>query len=135
MQAMFVIELIFLAIGLLLGCAMKRYKRAGSTAISIILAAYFLSILSGMHEKLEFLKYLTPFKYFDAGDLYRSGQYGRNVPAPLGGDRRRQPGGRLLDLQQARSVHLAENSPLRRKERQGNAKKAKTWRTQTHDKR
>ena len=74
MQAMFVIELIFLAIGLLLGCAMKRYKRSGSTAISIILAAYFLSILSGMQEKLEFLKYLTPFKYFDAGELYRSGQ-------------------------------------------------------------
>ena len=74
MQAMLVIELIFLAIGLLLGCAMKRYKRSGSTAISIILAAYCMSILSGMHEKLEFLKYLTPFKYFDAGDLSRSGQ-------------------------------------------------------------
>ena len=27
MQAMFVIELIFLAVGLLLGCAMKKYKR------------------------------------------------------------------------------------------------------------
>ena len=76
MQAMLVIELIFLAIGLLLGCAMKRYKRSGSTAISIILAAYFASILSGMHEKLEFLKYLTPFKYFDAGDLSRSGSLG-----------------------------------------------------------
>jgi ABC-2 type transport system permease protein len=74
MQAMFMIELIFLAIGLLLGCAMKRYKRSGATAISIILAAYFASILSGMQEKLEFLKYLTPFKYFDAGELLRRGQ-------------------------------------------------------------
>lgn len=74
MQAMFVIELIFLAIGLLLGCAMKHYKLSGSTAVAIILTTYFMSIISGMQEKLDFLKYLTPFKYFDAGELFRTGQ-------------------------------------------------------------
>ncbi len=37
MQGMLVIELIFLAVGLLLGCAMKQYKIAGSTAVGIIL--------------------------------------------------------------------------------------------------
>ena len=74
MQAMLAIELIFLAIGLLLGCAMKRYKLSGSTAVGIILAAYFMSILSVMNENLEFLKYFTPFKYFDAGELFRTGR-------------------------------------------------------------
>ncbi len=74
MQAMFVIELIFLAIGLLLGCAMKQYKLSGSTAVAIILVTYFMSILSSMQEKLDFLKYITPFKYFDAGELLRSGK-------------------------------------------------------------
>jgi ABC-2 type transport system permease protein len=74
MEAMFVIELVFLAIGLLLGCAMKQYKRASSVAVSIILTAYFLSILSGLKQNLEFLKYFTPFKYFDAGELFRNGQ-------------------------------------------------------------
>lgn len=73
MQGMFFIEVIFLAVGLLLGCAMKRYKLSGSTAIAIILVTYFMSILSVMHEDLEFLKYFTPFKYFDAGELYRTG--------------------------------------------------------------
>jgi ABC-2 type transport system permease protein len=73
MQAMFLIELIFLAIGLLLGCAMKHYKRAGSTAIAIILGTYFMSILAVMDERLDFLKYFTPFKYFDAGELFRTG--------------------------------------------------------------
>jgi len=73
MLAMFLIELIFLAVGLLLGCAMKHYKRSGSAAVSIILGAYMLSVLSGMDERLDFLKWLTPFKYYDAGDLYRSG--------------------------------------------------------------
>jgi ABC-2 type transport system permease protein len=74
MEAMFVIELIFLAFGLLLGCAMKRYKLAGSTAIAVILAAYFVSVISGMKSELDFLKYFTPFKYFDAGELFRNGR-------------------------------------------------------------
>jgi ABC-2 type transport system permease protein len=73
MQAMFVIELIFLAVGLLLGCAMARYKRSASTAVAIILATYFMSVISGMQENLNFLKWFTPFKYFDAGDLFRPG--------------------------------------------------------------
>ncbi len=73
MQAMFMIGLIFLALGLLLGCAMKQYKRAGSTAVGIILGTYFISVVSGMQENLDFLKYVTPFKYFDAGELYRAG--------------------------------------------------------------
>lgn len=73
MQAMLAIELIFLAIGLLLGCAMKRYKLSGSTAVGIILVTYFMSIVSVLNEDLDFLKYFTPFKYFDAGELFRSG--------------------------------------------------------------
>jgi ABC-2 type transport system permease protein len=74
MEAMFVMELIFLSIGLLLGCAMKRYKLSGSTAVAIILVTYFLSVMSGMQEKLDFLKYFTPFKYFDAGELLHAGK-------------------------------------------------------------
>ncbi len=74
MQAMFMIELIFLAAGLLLGCAMKHYKRSASTAVGIILVTYLISILSVMQEKLDFLKYVTPFRYFDAGELFRSGR-------------------------------------------------------------
>jgi beta-exotoxin I transport system permease protein len=73
MEAMFVIELIFLAIGLLLGCAMKKYKLSGSTAIGIILVAYFLSVISAMQSNLDFLKYFSPFKYYDAANLFRDG--------------------------------------------------------------
>ncbi len=73
MLAMFILEVIFLSLGLLLGCAMHRYKRSGSLAIAIILGTYFLSILSGMDERLTSLKYLTPFKYFDAAEIFRTG--------------------------------------------------------------
>ncbi len=66
MAAMFIIEMIFLAIGLFLGCAMKHYKRSGGAAMAIILVAYFMSVLAGMQQKLDFLKWFTPFKYFDS---------------------------------------------------------------------
>lgn len=78
MQAMFMIELIFLAIGLLLGCAMKRYKISGSVAVGIILTTYFMSILASMQEKLSFLKYFTPFEYFDASAIYQTGKLDAN---------------------------------------------------------
>jgi ABC-2 type transport system permease protein len=74
MQAMFMMELIFLAVGLLLGCALKDYKKSGSTAVGIILATYFMSIIAGMSDNFEFLRHFTPFYYYDAGNLFRTGQ-------------------------------------------------------------
>ena len=76
MQAMFVIELIFLSLGLLLGCAMKQYKLSGSTAVGIILLTYFMSIVSVLNENLDWFKWFTPFKYFDANEMYHSGALG-----------------------------------------------------------
>jgi ABC-2 type transport system permease protein len=71
MLALFIIQLIFLAIGIFLGCAMKRYKRATAVALSLLLGTYFLSVISTLNENLDFLKYFSPFKYFDAGVLLR----------------------------------------------------------------
>jgi ABC-2 type transport system permease protein len=69
MAAVFVLQLIFLAFGIFLGCAMKHYKRAGSIAVSLLLGTFFLSIFSGLSEDLEFLKYFTPFKYFNPATM------------------------------------------------------------------
>ncbi len=71
MLALFLMQLIFLAIGLFLGCALKQYKRAASVAVSLLLGTYFLSILSSLNEDLRFLEYFSPFKYFDPGALLR----------------------------------------------------------------
>jgi ABC-2 type transport system permease protein len=65
MLALFIVQMIFLAVGILLGCAMKQYKRAGSAAVSLLLVTYFLSIIAGLNKNLEFLKYVSPFKYFN----------------------------------------------------------------------
>jgi len=66
MLSFLLLQMIFLALGIFLGCAMKRHKRAGSVAIAVLLSMYFTSILSGLNKDLDFLKYFTPFKYFDA---------------------------------------------------------------------
>ena len=63
--AYLLLQLIFLALGIFLGCAMKQHKRAGSMAVAILLGTYFASVLSGMSKNMEFLKYVSPFKYFD----------------------------------------------------------------------
>ena len=65
MLAFLLMEMVFLALGIFLGCAMRQHKRAGTLAVSAILGTYFTSILAGLTRDLDFLKYFTPFKYFD----------------------------------------------------------------------
>jgi ABC-2 type transport system permease protein len=74
MQGLFAIELIFLAIGLLLGCALGRRRIVGGIATGLILGAYFISIIVSLQQDLGFLRWLSPFKYFDAAELFRSGR-------------------------------------------------------------
>ena len=63
--AFFFIQMIFLALGIFLGSALKQHKRAGSLAVSILLGSYFASVLTGLSEEMAFLRYVSPFKYFD----------------------------------------------------------------------
>lgn len=76
MEALFIIELVFLAVGLLLGCGMKRYKLSASTAVGIILVTYFLSVIASLQQDLEWLKWFTPFKWFDSFALLNDGHLG-----------------------------------------------------------
>ncbi len=63
--SLFILQMIFLAIGIFLGCAMKQHKRAGSVAVSLLLVTYFVSVIASMNEDLSFLEYFSPFSYFD----------------------------------------------------------------------
>ena len=75
MLALFFIQLIFLAIGVLLGCAMKRYRMASAAALFVLLGTYFLSVVVTLDKNLDFLKYLSPFKYFDAATLLHQSRF------------------------------------------------------------
>ena len=69
MVAMFILQMVFLAVGVFLGCAIRQYKRANSVAVSLILVMYFFSMISDLSEDLEFLKHFSPFKFFSPADL------------------------------------------------------------------
>lgn len=69
MIAMFILQLLFLTIGTSLGAISKKTKVATSSATEILLGTYILSVYIDMNDKVEILKYITPFKYFQAKDL------------------------------------------------------------------
>ena len=75
MIAIFILQVVFLSIGILLGCALKRYKIASSVALFVLLGTYFLSVVVTLNSKLDFLKYVTPFKYFDPAALLRDSRF------------------------------------------------------------
>jgi len=66
---MFILQVLFLVIGSALAAVKKKPKPAPSLATGILLLTYMLSIVIDLNETIEGLKYLTPFKYFDAKNV------------------------------------------------------------------
>ncbi len=62
-------QFIFLGIGAFLSAILKQYKRSGAITIGILMATYMLGVLSELSDKLEFIKYFTPFKFFDVSKM------------------------------------------------------------------
>lgn len=69
------VQLIFLMIGILFASIMKRPKKAGIISASILMGTYVLSAFLDISGKYKFLRYLTPFKYFDVKEIYKNGEY------------------------------------------------------------
>lgn len=73
MLGMFILQLMFLAIGTMIASIYKNSKKAASVSTGILLIFFIISIIIDMNEKLEGLKYFTPFKYYDAKDILNNG--------------------------------------------------------------
>lgn len=71
MAGLFVIQLLFLSLGSASAGLAKKPAAAAGIATGVMLVMYFLSVFIDLNDKLEPLKYLTPFKYFDAKNLLR----------------------------------------------------------------
>ena len=65
----FILQMLFLSIGVLLGCAMKQYKKSGYIGASLIIFLYIMSAFIDLNDKLDFLKFITPFKYFAPANI------------------------------------------------------------------
>ncbi|MFO7697103.1 MAG: ABC transporter permease subunit [Anaerolineae bacterium] len=65
MASFALIQVVFLSMGILAGSAWPRPSRAGSVAVSILLATYVGGYLMEFTDKLDFVRYLSPYKYYD----------------------------------------------------------------------
>jgi|SRR5665647_1380190 len=74
MAGLLLLQLIFFTIGTVVAGVIRKPKAAPSIAMSIMFTALLVSYLVNMSENLDFLKYLSPFKYFDAAILMADGR-------------------------------------------------------------
>ncbi|MCJ7690626.1 MAG: ABC transporter permease subunit, partial [Clostridiaceae bacterium] len=75
MIGMFILQFMFMLIGTTIAAICKNPKSATSISTAVLLITFILSIAVDMNSKLESLKYLTPFKYFDAKNLMYGGGF------------------------------------------------------------
>lgn len=73
MIGLFFLQMIFFAIGAAVAGTSHKPKSAASRATSIMFGTFLLFYVVNLNESPEFLKYLTPFKYFEAGALMTDG--------------------------------------------------------------
>ena len=74
MAGLLFVQLIFFAIGALVAGIMRRPKAAPSMATSIMFATFLIYYIVNFDAGLAFLKWLTPFKYFDASVVLANGR-------------------------------------------------------------
>lgn len=76
--AAFMLHLTFGAIAFLLSSAMRKTRNILSASLGIVFVAYFMNVMAGISEDLDFMKYISPFKYVDAANIIND-----NVFEPL----------------------------------------------------
>lgn len=74
MAGLFFLQLLFFFAGAAIAAAVTKPKTAPSIATSVMLITFILAFVININEKLDILKYLTPFKYFDARNLMTDGR-------------------------------------------------------------
>jgi ABC-2 type transport system permease protein len=75
MMGMFLLQLLFMVMGSAISSLKKRPKTAGSLAAGILLLTFVLSVAIDLNESILALKYVTPFKYFEAKNMMYGGGF------------------------------------------------------------
>ena len=66
------ILLIYLSIGFVLSVIMKRVGTSSMVALGVFFGTYIIGVMSGIIEKLDFLKYVSPFNYAMPTDIIKN---------------------------------------------------------------
>lgn len=75
MFALFLLQLLFFFLGTAISAITHETKKALGIATGVMLGTYLLSIIIDLYDKIEFLKYVTPFKYFESKQLMFGGTF------------------------------------------------------------
>lgn len=69
----FLVSLIFMAIGILISTLLKRNKGAVSMAFGIFFITYIVGIVSKLKENLNFMKYFSPYEWVVPSEIINNG--------------------------------------------------------------
>lgn len=75
MPSVLAIQIVFLVVGATFAAVMRRPKHAGMLAGAVLLGTFILSAWVDISGRLRFLRYLTPFQYFDQKTIYSEQAY------------------------------------------------------------
>jgi len=67
------LQVIFFFIGTMVAGVSKKPKLSATIATSVLLLTFVMTFFININESFNWLKYFTPFKYFDAKDLMSNG--------------------------------------------------------------
>lgn len=74
MMGMLLAQLLFLFVGTGIAALSRNPKVSASIATTVLLTTFIISVVIDMNDKLELLKYVTPFKYFSAESILNLGR-------------------------------------------------------------
>lgn len=74
LSGMMILQLLFLFVGTAIAAVSKRPKSSVAFGTIILLAAFLLKVIIDLTDKIDYLKYITPFKYFEAKAILKNGE-------------------------------------------------------------
>ena len=69
MLGMFILQIMFLVIGTAIAAVVKNPKTATAIGTAVLLISFIMSVAIDINSKIEGLKYITLFKYYEAKNL------------------------------------------------------------------
>lgn len=73
MASLLAIQLLFLIIGAFFAALIRNPKLSSAVATGVLLSMFMVSIIVDISEKVEFLRFTSIFKYFDAKEILKGG--------------------------------------------------------------
>jgi ABC-2 type transport system permease protein len=72
--SLYAIQLLFMAIGSLIATLLRKLKSVIGVGLSVVFALFIMNLMQSIFEE-EWLRYLSPFQWFERGHLFANGSF------------------------------------------------------------